>query len=192
MPHTNTHQEHDRIWLMKECIAGNKKAHELFYHQYYDMLMAVVRKYFKDVAQAEEVLHNSFINIFKSLKTFEERGSFDGWMKKITFHCVSDYLRSNKKYRENTQLTEEEYPFVDSAGPKQSIDYAFYINLVHSLAENQKNVFLLYVVDGFSHKEISTMLDIPIGTSKWNLSEARKNLQEKIIQIQNHSNHGLE
>ncbi len=192
MPNTKIQKAHDRVWLMKECIAGNKKAHELFYHQYYDMLYAVVRKYFRDLAQAEEVVHNAFIKIYKSLKTFEERGSFEGWMKKITFHCVSDYLRSNKTYRQNTMLTEDEYPFVESSKQKQNMDYEYYLSLVHTLPPNQRNVFLLYVIDGFSHKEIAEMLEMPVGTSKWNLSAARKNLQEKIVQIQNHSNHGLE
>ncbi len=169
--------------LIKKCISRNRKACEELYKVYYPKLMPTVRRYISDSMVAEEVLHNAFVKIFDNLKQYDYRGSFEGWMRRICFHCVSDYIRSTTKYREHEFSTEETYQFTISEDVTQNLDYNFYLQLIDQLPDTQKAVFNLYVIDGFKHKEIAKMLEIPEGTSKWNLSQARQTLQHKIQEL---------
>ncbi len=134
---------------------------------------------------AEEVLHNAFLKIFKNLKQYQYAGSFEGWMRRITFHCVSDYIRSTTKYREHIHVTSENYHFNKDQEAVDNMDYQYYINLISELPLQLRTVFNLYVIDGYKHKEIAKMLDIPEGTSKWHLAEAKKQLQQKILRNKN-------
>ncbi len=147
--------------------------------------MPTVSRYISDRMTAEEVMHNAFIKIFTHLKQYDYRGSFEGWMRRITFHCVSDHIRSTVKYRENEFSTDQNYHFNTEEQISNNLDYNFYLKLIDTLPDNQKAVFNLFVIDGFKHKEIAEMLEIPEGTSKWCLAEARKYLQEKILQLKN-------
>ncbi len=171
--------------LIKKCISRDRKACEKLYKSYFKRLMPTVRRYITDPMIAEEVLHNAFIKIFKNLKQFESRGSFEGWMRRITFHCVSDYIRSTTVYRENTFTTDEIYHFNVEEEITDGMDYKFYLKLIEELPANHRTIFNMYVIDGYKHKEIAEMLQIPEGTSKWSLAEARKTLQDKIIKLKN-------
>ncbi len=171
--------------LIKKCITRDRRACESLYHIFYPSLMPTVRRYISDSQIAEEVLHNAFIKIFKNLKQYKYEGSFDGWMRRITFHCVSDYIRSTTKYRENVYTTDENYFFDMQQRASDEMDYQYYMSLIEALPTQYRTVFNLYVIDGYKHKEIAEMLDIPEGTSKWYLSEAKKILQEEILKNKN-------
>ncbi len=171
--------------LIKKCMSRDRKSCEKLYKMYYPRLMPTVRRYISEHAIAEEVLHNAFIKIFENLKQYDFRGSFEGWMRQIAFHCVSDYIRSTTKYRDNIVTTEEVYHFTIDEDIVQKMNYDFYLKLIDELPENERAIFNMYAIDGYKHKEIAEMLQIPVGTSKWTLSQARKRLQEKILQLKN-------
>ena len=168
--------------LIRGCIRNERSAQEKLYHMFYSRMMGVVRRYIDQDVQAEEVLNNGFLRAFQKIEQYTFQGSFEGWLRKIVFHAVSDYVKQNVKYSEKIVLVEkDQYVHKDHA---DRLYYNQLLELVQSLPEATRSVFNMYVMEGFSHKEIGKMLNISEGTSKWHLSEGRRVLKEKIEKLQ--------
>jgi len=147
-------------------------------------MMGVVKRYIDHAEQAEEVLNNGFLRAFQKIDQYTFQGSFEGWLRKIVFHAVSDYVKQNARYNEKIMLVEkDQYIHKDHA---DRMYYAQLLELVQSLPGATRSVFNMYVMEGFSHKEIGKMLGISEGTSKWHLSEGRRILKDKIEKLQLH------
>jgi RNA polymerase sigma-70 factor (ECF subfamily) len=145
-------------------------------------MMGVVRRYIDQEMQAEEVLNNGFLRAFQKIEQYTFQGSFEGWLRKIVFHAVSDYVKQNVRYNEKILLVEkDQYVHKDHA---DRLYYNQLLELVQALPEATRSVFNMYVMEGFSHKEIGKMLNISEGTSKWHLSEGRRVLKDKIERLQ--------
>jgi RNA polymerase sigma-70 factor (ECF subfamily) len=147
-------------------------------------MMALVRRYIDQEMQAEEVLNNGFLRAFQKVAQYTFQGSFEGWLRKIVFHAVSDYVKQNMKYNEKIVLVEK-----DHCIQKDHADRLYYnelLELVQTLPNGTRAVFNMYVMEGFSHKEIGKVLGISEGTSKWHLSEGRRVLKEKIERLNLH------
>lgn len=138
-------------------------------------------KYSRDYQDAEDVLQDSFIIIFNKINQYKRKGSFEGWIKRITINVAL------QKYRQKTRLEVVRSDAVSNevyVDVEEDIETDFLLNLVQQLPDRYRLVFNLYVLDRFSHKEIAEMLEISEGTSKSNLSRARAILQEKVIAYQ--------
>jgi|TARA_B110000093_G_scaffold175321_1_gene209536 RNA polymerase sigma-70 factor (ECF subfamily) len=143
------------------------------------VLFGISLKYSRNYQDAEDTLQDSFLIIFDKIKQYNNKGSFEGWLKRIVINTAL------QKYRKKNHLqlikevsdTEEvvEVDFEDT-----HLDIGFLLKLVQELPDKYRLVFNLYVLDSYSHKEISKMLNISEGTSKSNLSRARKKLKEKL------------
>jgi RNA polymerase sigma factor (sigma-70 family) len=148
------------------------------YKLFYPKMMSLVRRYIDQEMQAEEVLNNGFLRAFQKVEQYTFQGSFEGWLRKIVFHAVSDYVRQNIKYSEKIVLVEkDQFVHQDHA---DKLYYDELLQMVHALPGATRAVFNMYVMEGFSHKEIGKSLGISEGTSKWHLSEGRRILKEKI------------
>ena len=170
--------------LIQGCIRNERSAQEKLYRLFYPKMMATVRRYIDSEMQAEEVLNNGFLRAFQKIGQFNFQGSFEGWLRKIVFHSVSDYVKQNMNYSQKVLLVEK-----DQFVQKDHADRLYYnqlLELVESLPGATRAVFNMYVMDGFSHKDIGKMLGISEGTSKWHLSEGRRILKEKIEKLQLH------
>jgi len=134
--------------------------------------------------QAEEVLNNGFLRAFQKVAQYNFQGSFEGWLRKIVFHAVADYVKQHARYNSNIVLVEkDEYVHKDHA---DKLYYDQLLKLVQALPDATRTVFNMYVMEGFTHKEIGKILGISEGTSKWHLSEGRRVLKEKIEKAQLH------
>lgn len=170
--------------LIHGCIRNERGAQEKMYKLFYPRMMAVVRRYIDHENQAEEVLNNGFLRAFMKVGQYTFQGSFEGWLRKIIFHAVSDYVKQNMQYSEKVLLVEkDQYVHHDHA---DKLYYDQLLKLVDALPGATKVVFNMYVMDGYSHREIGKMLGISEGTSKWHLSEGRKVLKDKIEKMQLH------
>lgn len=172
--------------LIQGCIRNDRSAQEKLYHLFYPKMMALVRRYIDHEEQAEEVLNNGYLRAFQKIKQYNFQGSFEGWIRKIVFHAVADYVKQNAKYSSQILLVEK-----DELVHKDHADRLYYdqlILLVQSLPDATRTVFNMYVMDGFTHKEIGNMLGISEGTSKWHLSEGRRILKDKIEKMELHLN----
>lgn len=160
--------------LLDLCRKGDRKAQQTLYQRMAPVLMGICRRYLTRGEEAEEALGNAFIKIFTKLHTFDGEGSFEGWMKRITVRECLSYLRSGK------HVFDQDWEG-DIAAPAQGSDEAAHLlGLVQALPTGYRTVFNLYAIEGYNHAEIAEMLGISSGTSKSQLSKARKMLQEQL------------
>lgn len=166
--------------LVNDCTANDRRSQELLYKQYYKPLMALCFRYTRNQDDAIEVLHNGFLKIFKHIGEFDQsKSSLFTWINTIMVRSAIDFLRKRKLATINLEWTEANEPFVeaDILRYKSAEEIMYFLK---QLAPATSTVFNLYAVEGYSHKEIATLLGISEGTSKWHLSEAKKQLGKQI------------
>jgi RNA polymerase sigma factor (sigma-70 family) len=184
LAYTATSQVSELEQLISGCLRKERSAQEKLYKLFYPRMMALVRRYIDDDMQAEEVMNNGYLRAFQKLAQYNFQGSFEGWLRKIVFHAVSDYVKQNIRYSEKVVLIEK-----DELVHRDHADKMYYdelIKLVQALPNATRTVFNMYVMEGMTHKEIGILLGISEGTSKWHLSEGRKILKEKIEKSELH------
>jgi RNA polymerase sigma factor (sigma-70 family) len=178
LAYTTTGHVSELEQLIQGCIRNERGAQEKVYHLFYPRMMAVVRRYIDQEMQAEEVLNNGFLRAFQKVKQYNFQGSFEGWLRKIVFHAVADYVKQHARYNSSVVLVEK-----DEMVHKDHADKMYYdqlLEMVQALPDATRAVFNMYVMEGFTHKEIGNLLGISEGTSKWHLSEGRRVLKERI------------
>lgn len=163
--------------LIYNCKKGDRKAQELLYRAYATTLFGICLKYSNSKAEAEDNLHDSFMTIYEKIGQFKNKGSFEGWMKRITVNTVLQKYRKEEYLNLVSDNTQEEIT-VESA--YSDISLQTLLGYVRELPSKYRATFNLYVLDGYSHKEISELLGTSVGTSKSNLSRARILLKQKI------------
>jgi RNA polymerase sigma-70 factor (ECF subfamily) len=177
------HQE--EIDIIKLAVQGNRHAQQKIYAKHAPKMLGVCRQYIKDLHQAEDILITAFMKVFTNLHVFEHKGSFEGWIRRIMINECLSYLRVQKKvnFLEDEYFVEDTFNNIESHFSVEDIQ-----SLIDGLPDGYKMVFNLYAIEGFKHQEIGKMLGISEGTSKSQLSHARKMLQEQINKLKNYSN----
>ena len=143
------------------------------------MLFGISLKYSENYQDAEDTLQDSFLTIFDKIKQYNNKGSFEGWLKKIAINTALQKYRKKRPLQLIKEVTDTE-EIVEIDLEDKNLDIDFLLNLIQKLPNKYRLVFNLYVLDSYSHKEISKMLNISEGTSKSNLSRARKNLKNEL------------
>jgi len=143
------------------------------------MLFGVCLRYSKDRTEAEDIAQDGFIKIFQNIKSFDNKGSFEGWMKKIMINTALDRFRKRNKIYAVEDIGEyvDDYNYEDTISEINAKDL---LKLIEELTPRYKIVFCLYAIEGYSHNEISKMLNVTESTSRSNLVRARNILQEKV------------
>jgi RNA polymerase sigma-70 factor (ECF subfamily) len=146
-------------------------------------MLGVCRQYIKDTHQAEDVMITAFMKVFTNIKSFENKGSFEGWIRRIIVNECISYLRVQKKvsFIEDENYSEESFNNIESQLSLEDIQF-----LIDNLPDGYKMVFNLFAIEGYKHREIATMLGINEGTSKSQFSQARKMLQGQINKLKNY------
>lgn len=171
--------------LIQMAVDNNRQAQQKIYTQFAPKMLGVCRQYIKDLHHAEDLMITAFMKVFTNLKNFENKGSFEGWIRRIMVNECISYIRVHKKvsYSEDEYYKEEGFNGIESELSMADIQY-----LIDALPEGYKMVFNLYAIEGYMHKEIGEMLGISEGTSKSQLSHARKVLQQQINKAKNYEN----
>ncbi len=177
---------------LKQLIQKSKKqdikSQSEIYQLFAGKLFALCVKYSKTHQEAEDNLQEAFIIIFKKINQYKFKGSFEGWMKRIVINTALQTYRKKKVLN----LVEENYPDeVEVEVNEEDVSLDFLLKIIQELPDRYRMVFNLYVLDGYSHKEISGLLGIAEGTSKSNLSRARVILKGKVELNQQQQNVGL-
>jgi|TARA_B100002049_G_scaffold16852_1_gene11505 RNA polymerase sigma-70 factor (ECF subfamily) len=168
--------------LIHQCKKQDIRAQEKLYRLYSGKLFGLCLKYSNNYQQAEDNLQDGFITIFNKINQYEDKGSFEGWMKRIVINTTLQKHRKEKYFEIiNENLLEDPEIEVDD----EEITTDFLLESIQDLPERYRQIFNLYALDGFSHKEIAEMLNISVGSSKSNLARARHILKSK---IENHLN----
>lgn len=163
--------------LIDKCKKGDRKAQEQLYRRFSNILFGICLKYSRNKTEAEDNLHDSFMVIFDKIGQFKSKGSFEGWLKRITINTVLQKYRKEsylKVVSENVE--EEEVVEVEHS----DINLQTLLGYIQELPTKYRLTFNLYVLDGYSHKEISNQLGTSTGTSKSNLARARTILKDRI------------
>ncbi len=172
----------DEAILVEECIAGNRLAHKVLYEKHYDRLLGICFRYIPNKADAEDVLHDSFIIIFKKLHTFRKDSKLNTWVTRIVINNALQHLRKTKKspLRFLDEMDIEIENDIQEEEIQQLSSNALF-QLIKKLPTGFRTVLCLYSIDGYSHKEISKLLNISEIGSRSQLTRARKQLR-KLIQ----------
>ena len=163
--------------LIRKCKKGDRKAQYSVYQKWCKMMLSVCRRYVKTTEDAEEVLSNGFVKVFNNINSFEGKGSFEGWIRRIMVNEALNYIRYQKNLfvESGEDYLEHSHDTVHDDGDTEEL-----MLLIDRLPIGYRTVFNLYAIEGYGHKEIAEMLDISEGTSKSQLSKARKMLQDRI------------
>ncbi len=164
--------------LILNCKKNDLKAQEELYKKFSGTLFSICLKYSRNYHEAEDNLQDAFITILKSIAQFKGKGSFEGWMKRITVNTVLQKYRKQRVYNLSNEEQIEEEAEIEIEDTNIPLD--FLLKIVQELPDRYRLVFTMYVLDGHPHKEISEEMEISVGTSKSNLARARKILQTKI------------
>lgn len=163
--------------LIEKCKSNDTKAQGELYKLFSGKLFAICLKYSRNYAEAQDNLQDAFLTIFNKIGQFQNKGSFEGWLKRITVNTALQRYRNEKvfdiingDFSDNVEIDIDEDDI--------SLDYL--LQIIQNLPDRYRLVFNLYVLDGYSHKEIANLLGINMGTSKSNLARARHILKETI------------
>lgn len=176
--------------IIDGCIRGIEKYQKMLYYQYFSKMMAVCMRYARDKDEAQDLLHEGYIKVYKNIGQFQWNGSFEGWIRRIMVNTAINYYHKNYLTRitdyvdTSPDKSDEHYTpehFVESKPDAISaISAQELLNMVQNLSPAYKMVFNLYAIEGYTHKEIAEKLNVTEGTSKSNLAKARMKLQEMI------------
>jgi RNA polymerase sigma-70 factor, ECF subfamily len=166
--------------LIKGCLRGERASQKLLYDWLASSMMVLCLRYSKNQEEAEEILQDGFLQVFRFIDKYKRTGSFEGWVRKIMINCALMKYRGKSLLHQVISLTDEhdnfvaEDEFFDRMGEKELI------LLIQQLPHSYRMVFNLYVFEGLKHREIALLLDITEGTSKSNLSDARALLRKAL------------
>ena len=165
--------------LIVGCMEGNRRMQEEMYRRLSPKMYAVCLRYAGNAEEAEDILQEGFIKVFKKLDSFRSEGSFEGWVRRIFVNTAIEHFR-RKRYlmpvteKEENTLEGKYISVLDELAEKDILA------LVQELSPGYRTVFNMYVVEGYTHKEVADMLGISEGTSKSQLSRAKVILQDMV------------
>ena len=171
--------------LINKCKENDAKAQGELYTLFSSKLFSVCLKYSRNYTEAQDNLQDAFLTIFRTIGQFKHKGSFEGWLKRVTINTV---LQKYRKQRVFDLMNEEQIETPEVIIEESDISLDYLLEIIQELPDRYRLVFNLYALDGYSHNEIAEMLNISSGTSKSNLARARGILKTKITAFKNNSN----
>jgi RNA polymerase sigma factor (sigma-70 family) len=178
--------------IIEGCKQQKSLYQEQLYKKYYSLFLKLCARYAKDMQDAEQLMQDGFLKIFHHINDYSSKGSFEGWMRRIIVNTCLDYLKS--KYLKNAKQTYYPEEIADNykmSTQNMALDHMGITEIlrqIQKLPPMSRTVFNLFVFDGYSHKEISKILEMSEGTSQWHVNNARKTLQQHITLTQQQEN----
>lgn len=162
--------------LIQGCKQNDRDSQRLLYQHYYSYALSICIRYSRNTNEAKEVVNDGFMKAFSKIDQYNQEMSFKGWLRKIMINSSIDQYRKELKHQHHASadITVDEYILPRAIS---NLSHEELIGLIQKLSPAYRSVFNLYVIDGYTHQEISRMLGISEGTSKSNLLKARENLR---------------
>ncbi|WP_026898862.1 RNA polymerase sigma factor [Daejeonella oryzae] len=169
--------------LLEGCKRGDRKAQENLYRTLASRMLAVCQRYAKDNFEAEDMLQMGFVKVFRKIGEFRNEGSLEGWIRRIMVNTSIEVYRKNLRSLSIVDIDEvKEQP--QNTFDMTGLETKDLLKLIQQLSSGYRMVFNMYVIEGFSHREIGESLGITEGASKSQLSRARAILKEKILKME--------
>jgi RNA polymerase sigma-70 factor (ECF subfamily) len=171
--------ENDLESIIDACLSENQQAQRALFKMFFSYGKSISRRYASNEQEAEEIMNDSFLKMYKNLNRFDTSRSFKAWLKTIIINTSIDYYRKSISLRNAHQVLDiNDVDLEDvNADVISKIATDELLNLIQRLTPSYRMVFTLYVIDGYNHREIAEMMGIKEGTSKSNLQDARHKLQ---------------
>ena len=162
------------------CIKGNNEAQSEIYKRFAPKFWGICLRYAKNRMSAEDIMQEGFIRIFKYMDKYSGKGSFEGWMRRIMVNNAINYYKKNLSSKKETEFQDYMGGQAYDADAISSMSYEEILSTLQTLPNGYRTVFNMYVIEGYSHKDIAKALNISENTSKSQLSRARSSLKEKL------------
>ena len=167
--------------ILQGCLHNHPVAQRELYNRFSPKMLAVCYRFAHNREDAEDMLQEAFIKVFSQIHTFQNKGAFEGWIRRIIVHTCINHLKKNKRFNESVdiinasaiQVREESIPSIVQA--KQIVE------CIRLLPIGYRTVLNLYAIEGYSHKEIADMLDIEESTSRSQYTRAKQMLEEILL-----------
>ncbi|MCX2573391.1 RNA polymerase sigma factor [Pedobacter sandarakinus] len=168
--------------LVEGCARNDRNCQKALYKHFYGFAMGICLRYASNRLDAAGILNDAFFKAFKNIDKYESGKSFMPWLGRIVTNTAIDFYRVNLKFANHLEITEQEQ-FFELSSIYDKLAYDDLVRMIQNLTPAYRTVFNLFAIDGFSHEEIATQLNISVGTSKSNLFKARQKLQEMLKNI---------
>jgi RNA polymerase sigma factor (sigma-70 family) len=165
---------HDPLQLVKECLKGKPAAQKQLYQLYAPQMLGVCYRYTKSIEDAEDVLQDGFVRVFKFLDQYKQEGELGAWIRRIMVNTALNYLKKSKKYQHDLLFDKTELHVVSNDDPAIRLNAKELAQLIRQLPTGYQTIFNLYAVEGYTHPEIGQMLGISEGTSRSQYMRARQ------------------
>lgn len=167
--------------ILEGCLRNDSNAQRELYNQYSPKMLAVCYRYAHNREDAEDMLQEGFIKVFLQLRTFENRGSFEGWIRKIIVHTCINILKKNKKFNESVDLIHASAIQIREDSVPAVVQVKQIVECIRTLPIGYRTVLNLFAIEGYSHREIAQLLDIEESTSRSQFTRAKSMLEDLLI-----------
>ncbi len=171
--------------LIQGCIKQDAKAQEEFYKRFAPRMYGVCLRFAKNQMEADDIMQEGFIKVFLNLKSFRNEGSLEGWIRRTIVNTAINLYKKNIKYQKDIEIDQAETVQNTETGAYDNMCAEELLKLITELPVGYRMVFNLNIIEGYTHKEISQLLEISENTSKSQLSRARQTLQRKLEELKN-------
>lgn len=173
----------DYTQLVKDCLRGKSMACRHLYEHFAENMLGVCYRYTKSLEDAEDVLQEGFIKVFKHLSQFSFQGELGGWIRKIMVNTALNYLKQNQKYRRDLSFNDLTVHPIANDNPILQLQTKELAKLIRELPTGSQTIFNLYAIEGYTHAEIGKLLGINEGTSKSQYARAKSLLAQWIEKL---------
>lgn len=167
--------------ILQGCLKNNAAAQKALYQKYSAKMLVVCYRYGHNREDAEDMLQEGFIKVFSQIHTFENRGALEGWIRRIIVHTCINHLKKNKRFNESVDLIHATSLQVREESIPSIIQAKEVVECIRMLPIGYRTVLNLYAIEGFSHKEISSILDIEESTSRSQYTRAKAMLEDILV-----------
>lgn len=169
--------------MLKGCKSNQEIAQKYLFNRYSRVMTGVCMRYADSYEEAQDIVQDAFIKVFRKIGTFSGKGSLEGWIRRIMVNTSLDYLRSIKNERFNVSVDDVAFKLKENQQAVSDLQAEDLLKIIRTLPTGYRTVFNLYALEGYSHKEIAEQLDISENTSKSQYSRARALLQKKLEKV---------
>ena len=170
--------------IIAGCLQNNVAAQRELYNRYSPKMLSVCYRFAQSREDGEDMLQEGFIKVFTQMHTFQNKGAFEGWIRRIIVHTCINFLKKYKKFNESVDLAYADYIQVKEETVPSIMQARQIIECIRLLPLGYRTVLNLYALEGYSHKEIGQMLDIEESTSRSQYTRAKSMLENILIRKQ--------
>ena len=176
-------KEYNEKEIIERCIMGDRKAQTLLYKKHSPKMFGICMRYAKNNTDAEDILQEGFIKVFRYLNDYRGDGSFEGWMRRIMITTSLNFYKKKNLLKNDIDLDRLKINLSSSPEAISNMTMDELLSLIQKLPSGYRTVFNLNTIEGYTHQEISELLNISINTSKSQLSRAKSSLKSKLMKL---------